>query len=193
VGDVKQFDKEFNADLSVIAFAVSEFGLPANLKLSIHSGSDKFSIYGPVRDAIRRHDAGLHLKTAGTTWLEELIGLACAEGQGLAMSKEVYRNAYGRREELCAPYLAIIDINPAKLPTPDEVDKWDGKKFAETLRHVQSNPTYNSNFRQLLHVGYKVAAELDDRFYGAVSANEEVIARNVTENLYERHVKRVFA
>jgi tagaturonate epimerase len=192
VGDVKQFEKEFNADLCVIAFAVKEFGLPANLKLSIHSGSDKFSIYGPIGKAIRKHDAGLHLKTAGTTWLEELIGLACAEGQGLAMAKEVYRNAFGRIDELCAPYAAIIDIDRKKLPSPDEVDRWDGKKYAETLRHVQSNPAYNSNFRQLLHVGFKVAADLDQRYYQAVADNEQVIARNVCENLFERHIKRVF-
>ena len=192
VGDVKQFEREFNADLCVIAFAVKEFGLPANLKLSIHSGSDKFSIYGPIGKAIRKHDAGLHLKTAGTTWLEELIGLACAEGKGLAIAKEIYRNAYGRREELCVPYAAIIDIDPGKLPSPDEVDTWDGRKYAETLRHVQSNPAYNSNFRQLLHVGYKVAADLDERYYQAVADNEQVIARNVCENIFERHIKRVF-
>jgi hypothetical protein len=192
VGDVKQFEKEFNADLCVIAFAVREFGLPANLKLSIHSGSDKFSIYGPIGRAIRKHDAGLHLKTAGTTWLEELIGLACAEGHGLAMAKEIYRNAYSRREELCVPYAAIIDIDPGKLPSPDAVDTWDGTKYAETLRHVQSNPTYNSDFRQLLHVGFKVAADLDERYYQAVADNEQVIARNVCENIFERHIKRVF-
>ena len=67
---------------------MKEFGLPANLKLSIHSGSDKFSIYEPIKKAMKKHNAGLHLKTAGTTWLEELIGLACAEGQGLAIAKE---------------------------------------------------------------------------------------------------------
>lgn len=192
VGDVQQFEKEFNEDLCVIAFAVKAFGLPANLKLSIHSGSDKFSIYGPIRRAIRKHDTGLHLKTAGTTWLEELIGLACAEGQGLAIAKEVYRIAYGRYDELCIPYAAVIDIDRAKLPGPDEVDRWNGTQFAETLRHVQSNPAYNVHFRQLLHVGYKVAAELGDRYYEAVEANEKVIAQNVFENLFERHIKRVF-
>jgi hypothetical protein len=77
------------------------------------------------------------------------------------------------------------------LPGPDEVDKWDGQKYAETLRHVQSNPAYNRHFRQLLHVGFKVAAEME-RYYKVVEDNEEVIARNVCENLVERHIKRVF-
>ena len=83
VGDVAQFEHEFNDDLSVIAFAIKEFGLPADLKLSVHSGSDKFSIYAPIRRALAKHGAGLHIKTAGTTWLEELIGLATAGGEGL--------------------------------------------------------------------------------------------------------------
>ena len=43
VGDLVQFEKEFSDDLAVIAFAVRKYGLPANLKLSVHSGSDKFS------------------------------------------------------------------------------------------------------------------------------------------------------
>jgi len=192
VGDVNQFEKEFNEDLAVVTFAVKEFGLPPNLKLSVHSGSDKFSIYGPIQKALKRTGAGLHLKTAGTTWLEELIGLAAGEGEGLAIAKEIYRQAYGRFDELCAPYASVIDIDRSKLPDPAQVAKWDGKRFAETLRHVQSNPHYNPHFRQLLHVGYKVAAELGDRYYSAVEAAEKVIAKNVQENLLERHIKRVF-
>ena len=192
VGDLAQFEKEFNEDLCIVAFAVKEFGLPANLKMSVHSGSDKFSIYGPIQKAIRKHGAGLHLKTAGTTWLEEIIGLACAGGEGLKIAKDVYRAAFGRYDELCAPYSAVIDIKKDKLPSPDEVDKWDEKRYAETLRHVQSNPAYNMNFRQLLHVGYKVAAEMGDRYYKALDNNEKVVAQNVTENLLERHIKSLF-
>src|SRR5437764_1479645 len=76
VGDVNQFTTEFESDLAVIAHAVKQYSLPDNLKLSVHSGSDKFSIYGPISRAVEKFNAGVHLKTAGTTWLEELIGLA---------------------------------------------------------------------------------------------------------------------
>src|SRR5438874_1926594 len=108
VGDLKQFEKEFEQDLAVIAFAVKQFGLPANLKLSVHSGSDKFSIYAPIRRAVAKFNAGVHIKTAGTTWLEELIGLAEADGEGLKVAKEIYAEALDHREELCAPYSAVI-------------------------------------------------------------------------------------
>src|ERR1700723_736667 len=111
VGDVAQFTKEFNEDLAAIAFAVKKYNLPANLKLSVHSGSDKFSIYRPMREALKKFSAGVHLKTAGTTWLEELIGLAEAGGEGLQLAKDVYAHAYEQRDALCAPYAAVISID----------------------------------------------------------------------------------
>jgi tagaturonate epimerase len=192
VGDVAQFEREFNDDLAVIAYAIAEFGLPANLKLSVHSGSDKFSIYPAIRAAIRRTGAGLHIKTAGTTWLEELIGLASAGGEGLQIAKDVYAQALGRYDELCGPYATVIDIDQAKLPSAAEVATWDGDRYARTLRHDQSSPHYNPHVRQLLHVGYKVAAQMGQRYTGALQANEAMVAQNVTENLFDRHLKRVF-
>jgi hypothetical protein len=192
VGDAVQFTKEFNEDLAAIAFAVKTYGLPENLKLSVHSGSDKFSIYKAIHDAMKRFDAGVHMKTAGTTWLEELIGLAEAGGTGLEIAKEVYAEAYAHSEELCAPYATVIDIDPTKLPKPEEVNGWTSAQYTSALRHEQSNKAYNPSFRQLLHVGFKVAAKMGDRYLKALEANEEVVARNVTTNLFERHIKPVF-
>jgi hypothetical protein len=192
VGNMAQFSKEFEEDLAAIAFAVKTYGLPQNLKLSVHSGSDKFSIYKAIHEAMKKLDAGVHLKTAGTTWLEELIGLAEAGGAGLEIAKEVYAEAFAHSEELCAPYATVIDIDPGKLPTPDEVNGWASEQFTSALRHDQSNKAYNQNFRQLLHVGFKVAAKMGDRYLKALEANEAVVARNVTTNLFERHIKPVF-
>jgi tagaturonate epimerase len=164
VGDVARFEQEFADDLAVIARAIGDYNLPPNLKLSVHSGSDKFSIYAPMRRALRQAGAGVHLKTAGTTWLEELIGLAEAGPEGLAMAKEVYARAWAHREELCAPYAAVIDINPACLPSPETVDHWGVEQYTGTVRHDQQNPLYNRHVRQLLHVGYKVAAQMGRRY-----------------------------
>jgi hypothetical protein len=192
VGDVAGFAKEFEQDLAVVALVVREFGLPENLKLSIHSGSDKFSIYGSIADALKKFDAGLHLKTAGTTWLEELIGLAMAGGDGLSIAKGVYAEAMPRFDELCGPYATVIDIDAARLPTAQEVDKWDGQSFDAALRHDQSCEQYNPDFRQLLHIAYKLAAEMGTRFSDALNKHEDIIAENVTENIYERHVRPVY-
>jgi hypothetical protein len=191
VGDVAQFTKEFEEDLAAIAFAIAKYGLPDNLKLSVHSGSDKFSIYKAIHDGVK-FDAGVHLKTAGTTWLEELIGLAEAGGSGLEIAKEVYREAYAHSDELRAPYATVIDIDDAKLPTPDEVDGWTSEQFTGALRHDQGNKAYNSSFRQLLHVGFKIAAKMGDKYLKALEANEDVVAKNVTTNLWDRHIRPVF-
>jgi hypothetical protein len=192
-GDPARFGKEFEEDILVIRYAVKRFGLPADLKLSVHSGSDKFSIYPVMGSLIRKHDCGLHLKTAGTTWLEEVIGLALSGGAGLDLAKLIYRRAFERREELCAPYATVIDIDPQKLPDPDEVETWDSRKYAETLRHVPGNTYYNPSLRQLIHVGYKVASELGEQYTAALEANANVIAGCVTENIYERHVIPLFS
>jgi hypothetical protein len=191
-GDIRQFEKEFEEDLLVIDYAIKEFGLPENLKLSVHSGSDKFSIYPVIGKLIRKYDKGIHVKTAGTTWLEEIIGLAAAGSDALDMAKTVYRKAFENQSALCAPYAAVIDINPIALPSPDEVDRWDGDKFTGTLRHIPDHPDYNPNFRQLIHVGYKVAAEMGEQYYSALVRNSGVVAQNVEENIYGRHLKRLF-
>ena len=192
VGDVAQFEREMGLDVAAIAYSVRQYGLPGNLKLSIHSGSDKFSIYPAIYASMKRFDAGVHLKTAGTTWLEELIGLAEAGGEGLALAKEVYAEALAHREELCAPYATVIDIDSAKLPSVDEVGSWSSEQYVSALRHVEGAPEYNSSVRQLLHVGFKVAAKMGRRYLDLLEANEKVIAKNVTENLYVRHIAPVF-
>jgi len=192
VGDVAQFESEFALDIAAIAYAVRHFGMPDNLKLSVHSGSDKFSIYPAIHATVKKFNAGVHLKTAGTTWLEELIGLAEAGGDGLALAKEIYAEAFAHREELCAPYATVIDIDPAKLPAPSDVSRWSSKEYTDALRHVPGAKAYNSSLRQLLHVGFKVAAKMGPRYLGLLEANEAVIAKNVTENLYARHIVPVF-
>ncbi len=192
VGDVAQFEREMALDVAAIAYAVKQYGLPGNLKLSVHSGSDKFSIYPAIHATMKRFNVGVHLKTAGTTWLEELIGLAEAGGEGLALAKEVYAEALAHREELCGPYATVIDIDPAKLPSADAVRGWTSQQYTSALRHVESDSAYNPSVRQLLHVGFKVAAKMGPRYLELLEANEPVIAKNVTENLYDRHIAPVF-
>jgi hypothetical protein len=192
VGQVAGFEREFSEDLAVVAFAVKQYGLPPDLKLSVHSGSDKFSLYGPIRRGLERFEAGVHLKTAGTTWLEEVIGLAEAGGKGLALAKEIYADALEHVQELCAPYATVIDIDRSKLPTANVVAGWNAEQFVAALRHDPSNPAFNPHLRQLLHVGYKVAAKKGERYLSALAECEASVSRNVTDNLYQRHIKPLF-
>ena len=191
-GDLAQFEKEFEQDLQVIHECVKEYGLPENLKLSIHSGSDKFSIYPIMGRLIRKYDAGIHIKTAGTTWLEEIIGLAVADEKGLALAKKIYAGALGRMEELTVPYATVIDIDPAELPSAQEVAAWDAQQFARTMRHNPADPLFNPSFRQLIHVSYKIAAELGNEFYPALEKYADAIGKEIEANLCQRHISRLF-
>jgi hypothetical protein len=193
LGDLARFEREFRDDLAVIAFAIERYGLPANLKLSVHSGSDKFSLYPIIRRALRKVDAGVHLKTAGTTWLEELIGLAEAGGKGLALAQEIYADALQHFDELCAPYAPVISIERNQLPESGAVAKWSGEQFIGALRHDPQHPLFNPSLRQLLHVAFKLAAKRGRAFLDLIEKHETVIAKNVTANLYERHLQPLFA
>lgn len=191
-GDVEQFGKEFEEDMLVIDYAIAHFGLPAELKLSVHSGSDKFSIYPIIGDLLRKHDKGVHVKTAGTTWLEEVIGLSISGTDGLSLARAIYAEAYARKDELCGPYATVIDIKEELLPTPEVVNQWSGEDFAAALRHIPGHPKYNPGFRQLVHVGFKVAAEMGKAYTDALKKNRQVIAGCVTENIFDRHLCRMF-
>ena len=192
VGDVVQFEKEFEQDVAVLRFAAEQFGLKKTLRLSVHSGSDKFAIYPAMNRIIKKYNAGLHVKTAGTTWLEEVIGLAEAGGDGLAVAKKIYAGALNRYDELAAPYATVIDIDPAKLPPVETVNGWSSEQYVNALRHEQTCTDYNPSFRQLIHVAYKVAYELGDEYLQALEKHSDIVGRNVTHNLLNRHLVPIF-
>lgn len=192
VGDVEKFAREFDADLAVLEAAKQRFGLPGDLKLSVHSGSDKFSLYPVMRRAILRRDAGLHLKTAGTTWLEEVIGLASAGGEGLRLAQDIYAQALARLDELARPYLPVISIDPSALPPAGEVSAWDPREFVGALQHDPLCPRFNPHFRQLVHIAFRIAAEMGDRFTDLLETYREPIETYVTENLFDRHIVPLF-
>jgi hypothetical protein len=192
VGDVGQFAKEFESDLAVLEYAKREFALPTGLKLSIHSGSDKFSLYPIMHRAIKAKGTGIHLKTAGTTWLEEVIGLASVGGNGLAFAKALYRDAYARYDEMAKPYLLVIQIDRDKLPTPDEVEKYSAEQYTSALRHEKTCPAYNINFRQLVHISFKVAAEQGEPYRKLLVDHRQAVETCVTENILKRHVEPLF-
>ena len=142
--------------------------------------------------AIQKFNAGIHVKTAGTTWLEEVIGLAKAGGKGLEIAKDIYKRSLDRYDELAGPYATVLNIDKKGLPSVDEVKTWDSAKFADALVHDPKNPGYNPNFRQLIHVGYKIAAEMGKEFITALDENREIIEEQVRYNILERHLKRLF-
>jgi hypothetical protein len=183
-------------DMAAIRHAVNHYGLPANLKLSVHSGSDKFSIYPAIHASMKKFSTGVHLKTAGTTWLEELIGLAEAGGDGLALAKEIYAEALcAFAPSLCAPYATVIDIDPANCPLRPIVDGWSsGAIHGSALRHDEAArlPTTQQPCANCCMSASRLRPRWARAIFDLLEANETIVAKNVTENLYARHISPVF-
>jgi tagaturonate epimerase len=72
------------------------------------------------------------------------------------------------------------------------VNGWTAEDYISALRHDPTCPGFNPNVRQLLHVGFKIAAKMGDRYLRMVEQCEPTISRNVTENLFVRHIRPVF-
>ncbi|MDR1114917.1 MAG: hypothetical protein LBL33_01970, partial [Tannerella sp.] len=115
------------------------------------------------------------------------------DDEAINLAKAIYGGALARFDELCGPYATVIDIDKSRLPSPEEVEGWSGAKLADTLRHIPGHPDYNPNFRQLIHVGYKVAAEYGAEYTRALEKHREIVGRQVIENIYDRHIRRLFA
>ncbi len=192
VGDVRQFAREFSDDLMVLSHAKRLFGLPDALKLSVHSGSDKFSLYPLMHKALKQADAGLHLKTAGTTWLEEVIGLAAAGGDALAFVKALYREALGRYDEMAGPYRTVIAIDRKALPTPEQVDAMSAQDYVQTLEHDQACPRFNIHFRQLVHISFRIAGERRAQYLPLLQAHRPSVEACVGRNILQRHIQPLF-
>jgi hypothetical protein len=190
-GDIQIFRRELEGHIRALQAARNLLDYRHDIKISLHSGSDKFSLYPIIREVINRYDAGIHIKTAGTTWLEEVIGLASAGGEGLRLAKEIYIRGLSRYDEMAAPYLAVLHIDPQRLPPAKEVLGWKGSRFKETLEHNQECRHYNPDFRQLVHISYKVAAEMRGEFTDALEYYRDPVEEQVYQNLYDRHFSRL--
>ena len=110
----------------------------------------------------------------------------------MELAKHIYTNALKNVDVLCSPYASVIDIDVNQLPSSENVNDWSGDKYANTLRHVQDHPEFNQHFRQLLHIAFKLAAKEGVRYTDLLKSNAEIVGKNVTENLYDRHFKRIF-
>lgn len=192
IGNLAIFEKEFEEIILVIEYCKKIFVLPKNLKLSVHSGSDKYSIYPIINKLLKKHNVGIHLKTAGTTWLEELIGLSLSGEKGLNLVKEIYSKGYSRYDELLQPYLHSVEISKEKLPLPSEVMRWDQNKLVNSLKHESKSKLLDNNFRQLLHISFKIAAEKGNLYFEMLEKAKDIISNCVTENLFDRHIKNIF-
>lgn len=171
IGDVVAFE----ADLAIHAAIARQFG---PYKLSLHSGSDKFSVY-PV--AMRQTHGLVHLKTAGTSYLEALHTLATLDAD---FFREVYIFARERYETDKASYHVSAQLNRAPLPQdvsdgdlPELLNQFDARE----IFHV----TFGSVLREQIAEG---KPRFYDRFMGLLRAHPEAYAANLEAHLI-KHLK----
>jgi tagaturonate epimerase len=169
IGDLTAFE----ADYAGHAAIANHFG---PYKLSLHSGSDKFSIY-PI--AGRLSHGLVHLKTAGTSYLEALRTIAAVD---LELFREIYIFARERYDTDKASYHVSAELGRA--PLPEDVKDWPGllDQFdAREILHV----TFGSVLTEKDPAGNK---RFYDRLFGALNSNSEAYASNL-EKHFGRHLK----
>ena len=146
--DYKGDRAEFAADVEIHAAIARRLG---GYKLSVHSGSDKFSIYEAVVSATRDQ---VHLKTSGTSYLVALQTIAAVEPE---LMRRIWRVALESYTTARASY--HVSATHAGAPSPDGAS-------AESLAGLLDDP----NTREILHVTYGAVLHDDAALGGDLRA-----------------------
>lgn len=160
IGDIEQFEKE----MVIHAGIADDFGY----KLSIHSGSDKFSVF-PI---IGKYTNGrFHVKTAGTNWLEAVRTVAKVKP---SLYRRMHQYALEHFEEAAAYYHVTTDIS--KIVPLDQVADSD---LADTYMN-------EDNARQLIHITYGILLQAKDKQGGSLFKDEFYRTLSEQEEAYEQ-------
>ncbi|MCJ7734538.1 MAG: tagaturonate epimerase family protein [Anaerolineales bacterium] len=168
IGDIAALED----DLAGHAAIARHFG---PYKLSLHSGSDKFSVYPP---AMRQTRGLVHLKTAGTSYLEALRTIAAVD---IDLFKEIYNFARDHYEVDKVTYHVSGEV--ARAPHPDSVTDWAGllEQFdAREILHI----TFGSVLTEKTRSGER---RFYDRFFAVLNSNPEAYWQNLQTH-FERHL-----
>src|SRR5665648_404355 len=171
IGNVEKFAKEF----SLHAAIAKKIG---GYKMSLHTGSDKFSVY-PI---FARETEGLcHIKTAGTSWLEEVKVVAMKDP---ALYREIHRFALENFAKDRASYNLTTDLS--RIPN---IDKLSDGQLVDLFIKPDS--------RQLIHITYgsilrakddKGKYIFKDRIYKILFEYEEDHYRELSNHI-RRHLE----
>jgi hypothetical protein len=162
IGDLDTFSAEFTRHVAV-ARALGPY------KLSLHSGSDKFSIYPIVA---RLADGLVHLKTAGTSYLEALRAIAQVDP---ALFREILAFARARYDTDRATYHVSAQL--ANVPAPSALSDADLPTLLEQF-----------DARQVLHVTFgSVLDRFGDQLLATLRGHEETY-HNLLESHFRRHL-----
>lgn len=170
IGDLAEFERTFAQHVAV----AQHFG---PYKISIHSGSDKFSIY-PIAARLAGHL--VHLKTAGTSYLEALRAIAAIDS---ALFREILAFAIERYPEDRASYHVSADVS--KAPLPESLSDCD---LSAVLDQFDAREALHVTFRSVLTAQEGGGPRFKDRLMRALEEHEEIHYDRVRAHI-ERHVR----
>ncbi|MGA2975475.1 MAG: tagaturonate epimerase family protein [Spirochaetia bacterium] len=165
IGDVREFESQFIVHCSIARAR-------GNYKISIHSGSDKFSVYPPIG---KHSDMRLHLKTAGTSWLEAVRVIAATNPP---LFRRMLAQAYTCFPEASKLYHITADLGA--IPQAGSVADSQLERFVD-----------ERDSRQLLHITYGGLLNdpgIRNEFFGTLAANEERHYAAVERHM-EKHIR----
>lgn len=163
MGDIDAFAAELAKHMAILHYF-------DNYKISIHTGSDKFSIYGTINEKARGY---AHVKTAGTSYLE---ALRVAATEDPLLFRKMLDLAHKNFEKDRKSY--FVDCQPQKVP------------MSEQLKDVQL-PDLLEQFdsRQLLHVTFgSILDACGDELQTFLSMYEEAYRAGL-ERHFARHLR----
>jgi len=164
LGDLEEFEKS----IKIHGEITKEIG---NYKLSLHSGSDKFSIYSAF---FKYTDGIFHIKTSGTSWLEALHVVSICNPK---LFRKVYEIAAENFEENKKAY----SMNLNYMDIPKSLDNLADKELKDIV--------YNKIIRQPLHIAYgQILEEKGEEIYNLIFNNEE-LHNSFVENYLKKHFK----
>ncbi len=165
IGDLEEFRRQFRVHCEI----ARRYG---NYKISVHSGSDKFSAYPAVGEET---GGRLHLKTSGTSWLEALRTVAIHDAP-------LYRKIHAFVVDYYPTALSFYHITPDFDSIPPLESVAD-----EGLANYLEDP----NARQMLHISYGGVLQNEDlrnKLYAALHRHEEEYAELLRRH-FERHIE----
>lgn len=164
IGDLAEFDRQFKVHADIARHC-------GGYKVSVHSGSDKFAVYPAVGAMTGMR---LHLKTAGTSWLEAVRVIAVHDP---VLYRKMHKKALASFNDMLKLYHITADISKI-----GDVDKMADSGLPALMEMAEA--------RQLLHITYGPIlrdAEIRPLFFAAMHKFEEEYVETIRRH-FEKHL-----
>ncbi|HOC02416.1 MAG: hypothetical protein BWX89_00355 [candidate division TA06 bacterium ADurb.Bin131] len=167
IGDINVFSKELEVHNRIRNYL-------GPYKISLHSGSDKFSVYSPFKKIVGEM---FHIKTSGTSWIQAMKTIAAIDREFFVECIDEFIRQFEKNSvsyEISAD-ISRINMNEIKTGNIDEL-------FSDR------------NLRQLIHISYGTVLGCDTKnklrnnFYDIIRKNLDMYVQFVEEHL-KKHIK----